>query len=155
MCNDDPLLHVAGRDERQNLPENELPRRANTIRRQGTAERPEEAQQLRATPGFEPAGLGLDWFCGRISPRSIPPDELAPMLQQPADDPLVIWSQGVRPSPHESQCNCSKSSSCLVSDRGAAMTLRPGGGPARLLLRYWRIVQAGDTVLVRDRKSVV
>ena len=31
------------------------------------------------------------------------------------------------------------------------MTLRPGGGPARLLLRYWRIVQAGDTVLVRKK----
>lgn len=31
------------------------------------------------------------------------------------------------------------------------MTLRPHGGPARLLLRYWRVVQTGDTVVLRKK----
>ena len=33
------------------------------------------------------------------------------------------------------------------------MTLRPGAAPARLLLRYWRVVQTGDTVVLRKKKD--
>ena len=35
----------------------------------------------------------------------------------------------------------------------ASVTLRPHGGPARLLLRYWRVVQTGDTVVLRKKKD--